>query len=233
VLGDIFQRAYDLRRKIFGSYVIQNPQQTAASAPYTYYLPPQDFLDALAAGDIVKIIIQSIPPSRKYDSERMWVIVTERDGEAFTGVLDNQPFDIPQLTPGDLIPFSRQDIIDIDWDEDALEERSLKAEKKREYWERCKVESVILDAGIPVQYVYREGPDPTKVGGKHPDSGWRIQGNVDLMTQEQYDSPHSVYIAIGKVLNADDSWLHLIDFPVGSRFMKDNKTDEFLPYTED
>lgn len=190
-------------------------------------------MDAVAAGDIVKIIIQSVPPSRKYDSERMWVIVTERQGDQIVGDLDNIPFDIPQLEAGDPISFSISDIIDIDWDDNALKERGLTREPKRSYWERCMVDSVVVNAGVPVDYIYRETPDLAGDNDQYADSGWRIRGNTKTMTPEQIEAEEAQYIALGKVLNANDSWLHLIDSPVGSRFIKDEVTGKFVPETDD
>ena len=132
MLNKFRQTLYDWRRKRFGRYIIQNPQPIAAAAPYTYYLPPTEFLEALAVGDIVKLIFESIPISYEYGAERMY-----------------------------------------------------------------------------------------------PDSGWRIRGDVSLMTDAQCENESADYIALGAVLNADDSWLHLIDSPVGSQFFKNPETDEF------
>ncbi len=206
---------------------------TAASAPYTYYLPPTDFLEAVGPGDSVKVIIQSIPASPKYDSERMWIEVIKREGDQIVGLLDNHPFDMPQLKAGDRVSFQTRDIIDINWNDEALVERGLERANKRSYWERCMVDSVVVNANIAVDYIYREPPDMTEDGDKYPDSGWRIRGNSDAMTQEQYDAEDSQYIALGAVLNADDSWLHLIDAPVGSRFVKDSSTGKFMPVLDD
>ena len=226
MLNKFRQTLYDWRRKRFGRYIIQNPQPIAAAAPYTYYLPPTEFLEALAVGDIVKLIFESIPISYEYGAERMWVIVTERNGEDLVGTLDNDPFDIPQLNAGDSVTFKTRDIIDIDWNDEALEQRGLKRTRSS-YWDRCMVDSVVVRDGVPVQYVYREEPDLTQEGDKHPDSGWRIRGDVSLMTDAQCENESADYIALGAVLNADDSWLHLIDSPVGSQFFKNPETDEF------
>ena len=62
---------------------------------------------------------------------------------------------------------------------------------------------------------------------QYPDSGWRIRGDVELMTDAEYDDDDASYIALGKVLNEDDSWIHLIDEPIGSRFFKNKETGKF------
>ena len=140
---------------------------------------------------------------------------------------------MPQLSPGDRVEFSLKHIIDIDWDDEALEKRRLNRREKRQYWDRCLVDKVVLSHKIPVQYIYRETPDMGNDDDKYPDSGWRIRGNIDLMTQEQYDNEDASYIAIGKVLNIDDSWLDLVDSPIGSRFFKNEETGKFEADTEE
>jgi len=39
------------------------------------------------------------------------------------------------------------------------------------------------------------------------------------------------YVALGAVLNQDDSWLHLIDEPVGARYMRDFRRDTYVAET--
>jgi len=41
------------------------------------------------------------------------------------------------------------------------------------------------------------------------------------------------YIAIGKVLNADDSWLHLIDSAVGSAWLRNFQTGTYEPLDDE
>jgi hypothetical protein len=212
----------------FGRYRINDPRPTAAAAPYTYYLPSENELLAVAPGDIVKIIFESIPPSEEWGAERMWVIVTAIDGEALIGTLDNDPFDMPQLKHGDVVSLQRGHIIDIDWAKDRAVPPPPMPER-RWYWDRCFVDDQILDGRLKVEYLYREEPDPPRDGDKYPDSGWRFRCDTRGLTEQEYENPSFSYIAIGKVLNADDSWLHLIDAPVGSAYLRDWETGAFQP----
>ena len=225
------QKIFDAYRRQFGKWWINDPQPISLSAPYTFYLPPDDYLAAIDKGDIVKLVFEGKPISKEYGAERMWVIVTKREGDSFEGRLDNDPFDMPQIKSGELVRFTISDIIDIDWTESDLSRKGLRPVQSREYWDRCYVDDCVINDGVPVQYLYREAPD--KIGDdQFPDSGWRFRGHRTQMTQEDYDNPKASYIAIGKVLNADDSWVHLIDSPMGSSYFKNDETGEFEPTTE-
>ena len=220
-------RIYNLRRKLWGKYEIDDPRPTKAESPYTFYLPDEDRLRAIEIEDSVKIILRSIPQGIEYDAERMWINVTDVDGEDLIGTLDNHPFDMPQLQAGDVIKFKLWNIIDYKW-KNSEKENQFDTPPSIQKWERCLVDKCILNRNVPVDYLYKEEPDMTQEGDKYPDSGWRIRGDVDLMTDEEYDNDDATYIALGKVLNADDSWLHLIEEPIGSRFFKNKETGEFI-----
>lgn len=218
----------DRLRGWFGKYRIEEPRPIAAGAPYTFYLPCENELLSVAPGDIVKIIFESIPPSPEWGAERMWVIVTKVDGDNLTGTLDNEPADMPQLKHGDIVQFQRGHIIDIDWADDRAVPPPA-APERRGFWERCFVDDQILEGRLKVEYLYREEPDAPRDGDKYPDSGWRFRCDTRGLTEEEYENPSFSYIAIGKVLNADDSWLHLIDAPVGSAYLRDWQTGAFQP----
>jgi len=222
----IKRQLYDLCRKLWGKYEIQDPRPIKASAPYTFFLPSNDRLNAIEVGDSVKIVIIGIPKGVDYDGERMWVIVNSIDGDNFIGSLDNHPFDIPQLKVGNTIKFKRWHIIDYQWQSSRKEEQ-FEQQPSIQRWERCLVDSCVLNRKVPVDYLYREEPDMGNDGDKYPDSGWRIRGEVELMTDEEYENDDASYIALGKVLNEDDSWIHLIDEPIGSRFYKNKETGKF------
>lgn len=219
-------RLYDRLQRTFGRHAVRDPRPIAAESPYTFFIPSEDRLAAIEPGDYVKIIIASIPAGRKYDAERLWLEVTDAPGDDMIGNLDNDPSDIPQLRSGDSIRFKRWHVIDYIWLDQAKEERFPVIASKQK-WERCLVDRQVLDGTARIGFLYREEPDMTREGDKYPDSGWRIRADVHQLSDEEYSNPASDYIAIGKVLNKDDSWLHLIDAPVGSAYLRDPDTGEF------
>ena len=223
---DVKKTLYDLRRKYFGTYEIDDIRETAKANPYTFYMPSQARLDAVGSGDIVKIIIRSVPQSYEYDAERMWVKVTNVNGEDWQGELDNYPFDIPQLKPSDTIKFKSWNVIDIQW-KNSEKEKTIPTEPEKQVWDRCLVDQEILNGTARVGYLYREEPDLAGEDDKYPDSGWRIRADERDLTHEELENPKPAYIAIGKVLNEDDSWIHLIESEIGSRILRNADTGKF------
>ena len=206
-------------------YEIDDPQPIAARAPYTYFLPTRTRLAEIAVGDFVKLIIRGVPPGDKYDAERMWVIVSTVDGDAMTGALANEPYDIPQLKPGDEIRFRRSDIIDVELAGD--DRNRIGLVERREFWDRCLVDRCVVQDGVRVGYLYREAPSLAGPSDRCPDSGWRIRGEQGDESDAAMDAREADYIALGAVLNEDDSWLHLIDEPVGTAWLRNPDTGEF------
>lgn len=224
---NVAKALYRFWRKHFGKYEIDDPRPTAEKSPYTFYLPSENELLAISPGDTVKIIVRSIPSSKEWDAERMWVKVTASQGAGLDGELDNLPDDIPQLRPGSLLSFRRSDVIDIIWSDDRTTPPPP-SPATREYWERCFVDHCVLSGESPVDYLYREEPDMAQPDDKYPDSGWRIRGTDEAIAADEAAEESPQYIAIGKVLNQDDSWLHLIDEPIGSRFIRDLESGGFV-----
>lgn len=85
------------------------------------------------------------------------------------------------------------------------------------------------DGWRKIEFLYREEPEPPREGDKFPDSGWRIESDPPELSNVESGSPPFSYVALGAVLNRDDSWLHLIDEPVGSAFERDPGTGRFVP----
>ncbi len=223
-IRDMFHR---WRRRWLGSYTIADPRPIAEGAPYTFFLPSENEVLALRPGDLVKLIFQSTPPSREYAAERMWAIVRRIEGDRLWGELDNVPLDIPQLRPGSTIAFRREDVIDLRWGEDHAV-RPPSAPARRHYEARCLVDACVLQDRTAVHYLYRELPLPPAIGDK-PDSGWRIRGDYRGLQDEAIGARQVECVSLGAVLNIDDSWLHLIDMPTGSAFVRNWDTDRFEP----
>ncbi|MGY2732581.1 immunity protein Imm33 domain-containing protein [Sphingomonas sp. UYP23] len=212
---------------MLGSYTIDDPRPIAEEARYTFRIPTENQLLALQAGDLVKLIFRSHPRGWEWDAERMWVTLTSAEGDALVGTLDNVPFDMPQLRIGASISFQRCDIIDVQWNADRTASPPP-PDPGREYWDRCLVDACVVAGTSPVGYLYREEPDLGQASDTFPDSGWRIRGTDAAISVDERNGDSPNYVALGAVLNRDDSWLALIDAPVGSRFVRDLDRGTFV-----
>lgn len=208
------------------AYTLGDPRPIAKEAPYTFFLPSKTELDAVGPGDLVKLLFEYTHDTENWSAERMWVTVGQVEGDHLHGELGNQPNEpTAPIALGDTVDFERHQILAIVW---AEPETAPSPPEYREYWERCLVDDCVLEGQEPIEYIYREEPDPTPEGDRFPDSGWRIRGRQGNATDAQMEERKPSYIALAKVLNQDDSWLHLIDEPVGSAFMRDFETGTYV-----
>ncbi len=207
-------------------YELSDPRINAGESPYTFFLPSAAHIAAIAKGDHAKLIFEYPHPTEQWSAERMWVMIDTIDGDRLAGTLDNIP-DEPTSTLqlGEAVQFERHHIIAIDW---ANPEAASPPAERRQYWDRCFVDACVLDGSEPVEYLYREAPE-SEEGDQDPDSGWRIRGRMGDATDEAIEAREAHYVAVGAVLNRDDSWLHLIDSPAGSAFMRDFETGAYVP----
>lgn len=206
-------------RRFFGRYEIVDPRPIAKESPYTFFLPSAVDLARLEPGHVAKLMFCGLP---EQNVERMWVRIESKEPEGWTGKLDNVPFDMPQLRLGDAIRFHPWQIIQTSADETGDQP------DHREYWDRCFVDPLILSGDGKVHYLERVEPEGMEEGRKYPDSGWRIYGREIELGEDGPDVEFEMeYLALGVVLNKDDSWLDLIDEPVGSEFRRDFQTGRY------
>ncbi|WP_333605178.1 immunity protein Imm33 domain-containing protein [Novosphingobium sp.] len=207
-------------------FEIADPRPIAAEAPYTFFLPSGEQLGAIKQADLVKLMFEYSHQTEKWAAERMWVKVSEAEDDRLRGILENVP-DEPTspLSLGDVIEFRRHHVLAIEWENP---EKAPPPADYREYWDRCLVDDCVLEGGVPVEFIYREDPDMTQAGDTYPDSGWRIRGRQGASTDAEMEARKLSYVALGAVLNQDDSWLSWIDAPVGTALMRDFDTGSYV-----
>lgn len=204
---------------------LNDPRPIAAEAPYTFYLPLPQELEALEPGDMVQAIFRETAGDRQYAAERMWLEVEAIAGGFVSGKLVNQPFDMPSLKLDDRMRIPLTHVITVSFREN---KPKLDMAAPRSYWDRCFVDACVVEGRCHADYFYREEPDMTKEGDKDPDSGWRIRGTDEAIAEDERLGEKPMYIALGKVLNQDDRWIHLIDSKIGSAFQWDPRRGDYI-----
>ena len=92
-----------------------NKRERNANFPYTFYIPSEEVLKKLTIGDIVKLRFARESEDNDVAGEKMWVEITERNGESFKGLLTNQPVQLNSLMIGQEIIFKAEHICDTDY----------------------------------------------------------------------------------------------------------------------
>lgn len=203
---------------------LDDPRPIAAGAPYTFFLPHPDELAAVRPGDGIQAIFREIAGGRGYDAERMWVLVERIEDGDVIGTLDNEPIDMELIKLGDPVRIPITHAINTQLRGDGARPHV----PVRQYCERCLVDDCVVAGRCHADYLYREQPDMTREGDKYEDSGWRIRGTDSAIEEDRLAGREPHYIALGKVLNADDRWLHLIDREIGVAFQWDPDASDYI-----
>lgn len=207
------------------SWRLENAQEIQKEFPYTFYRPSDEVILKLKVGDIVKLIFsfESDEPSVP-GAERMQVIIQSINDEYYIGTLDNDPYHIKDIQAGDQVEFKKENIIQFDTIEE-LDIEDTNGEIIEKYFKKCLVSNQIINDGFKVGRLYREDPEDEE------DTGWVLMSNCE---DQEYvdDSSNLQYITIGKVLNINDSFIHLLGEPIGCEFERDEITDTFYSLGE-
>lgn len=202
------------------SWHLTDADELAAQYKYTFYKASREIIGKVSPGEVVKLIFRFTSDDPEAPAaERMWVLVDEvGPGGKFKGRLDNEPKHIKDLKLDDPVQFSACHIINTEHDDDDnLVERYIK---------RCFVTNRVLQDGMLAGYLYREEPD------EEHDSGWRITAN-DESDEYMDNAKNSTYVSLGAVLTRDDSFIHLLDSPIGSAFARDTESGKFVAIAKD
>jgi hypothetical protein len=70
-------------------FELANADERAAEFPYTFFVPLLAERRNIGVGDHAKLAFEYLWETEEYDGERMWVEITEKNGDRFKGLLDN------------------------------------------------------------------------------------------------------------------------------------------------
>lgn len=76
--------------------------------PDTFHIPDRAEIQSLRPGYFVKLCFEE----ENNTPERMWVVITNIDGDNFTGILENEPLDIKSISYSDTVCFNSKHILD-------------------------------------------------------------------------------------------------------------------------
>jgi hypothetical protein len=85
-------------------------EECHAQSPETFWIPDRADRDSLQPGDVAKVIFKTY--TGDVSGERIWIEVTGRVGDKYTGRLGNKPFIIAGKY-GDRVYFRAEHVIDI------------------------------------------------------------------------------------------------------------------------
>lgn len=120
-------------------FELESGEDRQAEAPETFWLPPLSERQTLQPGMLAKLIFRISVDNIEDPNpvERMWVIVREKLGEIYMGVLDNEPDCIAENDEfwlGTELPFRAEHVINIETASD--ESLASLLEPPRRRWAR-------------------------------------------------------------------------------------------------
>jgi hypothetical protein len=207
---------------------IYDPRPTCAVAPYYYPLPSAECLAAIGNGDEVEV------KAADFEGETTRIRVVSADAESIQGTVKHTSL-IAAMDgfpdPG-IIQVPKTHIVEVHFATPNKHARKARIRPRR-CLELCVADETLMWRDNPILYVYRDRPFQVRKGTTYPDSGWRIlcideEMNISAASLRHIVGYHLLrYADIGNALVWDDSWIHLIDQPIGSAFVSNPATGFF------
>jgi hypothetical protein len=94
------------------SYVLEDGEVAHLASPATFEIPPLMTRHDLKPGQFVKLMF-TIKTATITQTERMWVVVSRREGDHYVGVLDNDPVTTTALRHGMDVRFEPRHVVQI------------------------------------------------------------------------------------------------------------------------
>ena len=202
---------------------IEDPRPRAEKFPYSCALPSEECLNAIRQGDSVTVEI-SLPnrlqPAADLKNNVPFEVLSVTS-DSVKGLMRIPP-DWPASDSDILIELPKWAVKGVAFADPAYKHLAELPRDKYPGW--C----LFYTWGHPLEklrlpdteFLYREEPKTLPENETRPDSGWRISSYSRPMADEDVYLDRVRYLPISLVLEVDDSWLYLIDKPIGSAFKR-------------
>lgn len=196
------------------AWSLENALQIHSDNPYTFYIPSKHVTDQLRSGHMVKLIFLPEKKYEGYNGERMWVEITRREEDQFTGILQNEPYFMKELSYGQEINFQVEHICDTQLNDPSSSNWDFYFEKK------AIVSKDVLERR-EFNFMLRDQPHAEN------DIGWTFFTGYE---EEEFNSNSDNFqvISIGALLNMDDSILSFIHEKPLCAFNRDIESRKFV-----
>lgn len=168
--------------KTIKSYYLEDITIEHKRNPRIFMKPTVEELDGLKIGEMVRLLfVFNFTAEDNCRAERMWVEISEINGDQFKGYLTNQPIYIKDLQLGEIVEFKRNNIA-------TIIVKALFDEKKMAIITRRALQQRTIN------WILRDEPC------NEQDSGWQLfYGDEDQDYVDNADN--SVLISLDKVLD--------------------------------
>ena len=94
------------------SYILEDGEERHREFPDTFWIPSLEVRESLQKDQLVKLMF-AITADGETQTERMWVIVREKTGDGYIGILDNDPYCTDKMKHGLEVRFQPRHVIHI------------------------------------------------------------------------------------------------------------------------
>lgn len=203
----------------FMAWTLDSAVERHKEAPYTFYIPSDEVLDRLQAGDLVKLIFMAEETlDNGCEAERMWVKIVERNASDFRGELVNHPVYLDSLQYGDMIRFNAVHICSTQLEDPHAKEMD-------DYYNYKVIVSKDVLEREQFNFMMKDEPN------NEQDTGWTFFSGYE---DDDYnaDSTNFQVVSLGVVLNMDDSIIPYLDAEPPSAYERDVESGKFV-FVED
>jgi hypothetical protein len=211
---------------------IEDPRPWAGKLPYSRALPGEECLNAIGKGDSVAVDVslpKGLRPLMEVNEDVPFEVLSV-SSEFIEGRMQ-VPAERPTSDSDIVVRIPKWAIKDVSFADPKREHLAESPYDRYPGW--CLLDMCGMPLGVAgtytvdACYIYREEPKILPGNETRIDRGWRISHHPRPMEKEDIYQEKVLYVPTCFALDMDDSWLPLIDSPIGSAFKKNPRTGLF------